>query len=171
MNLGFYTETIKAVDLSRSSAAPPGGASFPWADPKGGFQNSGPVVATVKANWNREENENGAQWWTDRQTTIAFSLPDPYDPQAPMIIPVEPFAPGVQLHFVVNGEEVAAESLPMERTFIPMRLKGPWRKGENVVEVLGTGEPVQPPGGHDPRRLLFAIREPRWEGKRHAPKS
>ncbi len=170
MNFGFYTKTIKSIDLSHCSPAPPIGASFPWADPVRGFQNPGPVFATIKAKWSREPGENGAHWWTDRQTTFSFSLPDPFDPQAPMIIPVQPYVAGVQLHYTVNGEEVLPEVLPVKHSFIPMRLKGPWRKGENIVEVVGTGEPAQPPGGHDPRRLLFATREPRWEGKRHRPK-
>lgn len=49
--------------------------------------------------------------------------------------------------------------------FTSTKLRRPAGEGYTTVEILGSGERVQPRNG-DGRKLLFAFREPLWE-RRH----
>ena len=81
-----------------------------------------------------------------------------------MVIPIEQFVPDPQLQFVVNGEPVKAEIAgPADRAhFVPFAVRAAWKPGKNVIEIIGSAEPVHPPNG-DVRKLLFAVGEAVWQ--------
>lgn len=163
MNLGFYKKTIAGVDASTLKSAPPAGATYPFTEPGNPQSPRLTLEGSVTAKWPVERQGAFSFWWTDRRAFIRFRLPDHYNPRAPLVIYVRLRGRDVQLRCIVNGTEVPTEWVPDTYDFLVTRLHGPWRSGNNVVEVVGSGEPLQPSGGRDRRHLLFLIREPHWE--------
>ncbi len=80
----------------------------------------------------------------------------------PVTVPVQFFGSDVQLTWTVNGVQHAPESVSTHYDASTLlKLTGPWRAGRNTIEVIGSGEPVQP-SEKDPRKLLYAIQQMRW---------
>ncbi len=162
MNLGYYKRHVRKAAKSKRVVEPPSGIV---AYPLLGGSSQLPVKATVTSTWAREMEGSIPFWWTNKDVRLDFEAPEGLAPETTMVLPMEFYGRDVTLEFIVNGQRVEAERRPgvPHSRFVPVVLRGPWRSGANSIKIIGGGEPVQPPGGHDPRELLFAIREPAWE--------
>ena len=161
MNLGHYEPLIRAAAKSERSSAPPEHnalISYPWPEP---HQR---VNATISGSWGVESDGINTFAWADKDARVEFVVPEGGENQRPLIIPIERYGREVQLQFVANGQPLSPDSVkPITGSrFVRFVVRGPWQAGTNVVEIIGSGEAVQPPGG-DPRHLLFAVGEPLWQ--------
>lgn len=163
MNLGFYDNDFRRIVSPRGHKPIPPRTVYRWFLP-GGLSQTGGIDVPVEAKWGRETDASGGFWWTDRSVRISFALPKQIDAGAPLLLPFQRHTADANFEFWVNGKVVEPEpTTPREPSlFTPMRLRGPWRTGKNVIEIWGAGEPA--PGSEgDGRRLLFAVRLPEWE--------
>lgn len=163
MNLGFYNRAMRSITLAPDETALPAKTVYPW--PRLGERTQiGRLQANVKAGWGRESDAGGHFWWANKEVELEFALPQKRRGRAPLVIPVWLFGRDVSLQFVLNGTPVSAEPGPpvSGSPFAPMRIRGPWKAGRNVIQITGTGEPVRA-SERAARELLFAVRTPFWE--------